>query len=254
VPIVTIAPSRSDEKEKDLIKNNIYELILPDQRRRNHMRNKIVCMKLMFVSAMLFTMILVSSAADLKPIKLNPPSKDRGFTVMKSLSVRASAREYSDKSINLQDLSDLLWAANGINRPDKGLRTASSGMNAQDIDIYVILENGAYLYNAQNNSLEPVNSGDFRSQIAGQSYVKTAPVNLLLVSDMSRFKRGDDESKLVMAALDAGIVSQNISLYCASVGLVTVPRVGVEIKKMEDILKLKKSQRIFMNHPVGYPK
>jgi SagB-type dehydrogenase family enzyme len=193
-------------------------------------------------------------AEDINPLKLNAPSKDRGLSVMKALSVRASAREFSDKDLSLQDLSDLLWAADGINRPDKGLRTASSAMNAQDIDIFVILTNGAYLYNAQSNMLVPVNQGNFASQIASQPYVKTAPVNLILVSDISRFKRVDYSSRLTMAAIDAGIVSQNISIFCAATGLNTVPRTGIDIAKVTEILKLRDSQHILLNHPVGYPK
>jgi SagB-type dehydrogenase family enzyme len=193
-------------------------------------------------------------SADLEPVKLNPPSPDRGLSVMKALAVRASVREYSSRDLTLQDLSDLLWSANGINRPDKGMRTASSAMNAQDIDVYVILSNGAYIYNAQENRLDPVSPGSFSDQIGTQPYVKTAPVNLILVSDLSRFRHGDDETKHTYAAIDAGIVSQNISLFCAAAGLRTVPRAGIDIKRMREVLKLKDSQVILLNHPVGYPK
>jgi SagB-type dehydrogenase family enzyme len=208
-----------------------------------------------FLTAAVFALCFsVAAAADLKPVSLSAPSKDRGFSVIKALSVRASVRAYSDKSLSLQDLSDLLWAADGINRPDKGLRTASSAMNAQDIDVYVILADGAYLYNAKGNVLEPVSAGDYRAVIGKQDYVKTAPVNLILVSDTSRFKNGDEGSKLTMAALDAGIVSQNVSVFCASVGLCTVPRASIDVKKMQEVLKLKDSQKVLLNHPVGYPK
>ena len=106
---------------------------------------------------------------------------------MKALSDRHSDREYAAKELSLQDLSDLLWAANGINRPD-GKRTAPSALNKQDIDIYVIMKEGAYLYDAKANSLQPIAKGDHRAAVAGsQDFVKSAPVSLVLVSDLSRF-------------------------------------------------------------------
>jgi SagB-type dehydrogenase family enzyme len=173
---------------------------------------------------------------------------------MESLSKRASVREYKDSMLSRQDLSDLLWAANGINRPDKNGRTAPSAINAQDIDIYVIIMEGVYLYKAEKHSLNPVQIGDFRKQIGKQSYVETAPVNLILVSDISRFNRGDENQKTMWAAFDAGIVSENISLFCASAGLATVVRAMIEIEKMQSALKLSNTQKIMLNHPVGYLK
>ncbi|GAH04546.1 unnamed protein product, partial [marine sediment metagenome] len=168
----------------------------------------------------LFSLLIICApgflqAQELKPVKLNAPNKDRGLAVMQALSVRASVREWSDQKLSLQDLSDLLWAANGVNRPDEGKRTASSAMNAQDIDIYVFIEEGVYLYDAFKQILNPVCSGDFRS-LPGKT---AAPVNLVLVSDISRFRRGEDSLKLTWAAMDAGIVSQNISVFCAATEL-----------------------------------
>ncbi len=104
-------------------------------------------------------------AQELQTIKLNEPNKTRGLPVMQALSVRASVRDWSDKELSLQDLSDLLWAANGINRPDSKKRTASSAQNAQDVDIYVFMKGGAYLYNAADQALVPVLAGDHRSEL-----------------------------------------------------------------------------------------
>ena len=116
-------------------------------------------------------------AQDLKAIKLSSPDKNRGSSIMKALSDRHSDREYAAKELSLQDLSDLLWAANGINRPD-GKRTAPSALNKQDIDIYVIMKEGAYLYDAKANSLQPIAKGDHRAAVAGsQDFVKSAPGN-----------------------------------------------------------------------------
>jgi hypothetical protein len=114
---------------------------------------------------LLLPLLIWAQAQEPKTIKLNEPNKKRGLPVMEVLSVRASAREWSDQELSLQDLSDLLWAANGINRPESGKRTASSAMNAQDVDIYVFRKDGAYLYDASRHALNLVVAGDFRSDI-----------------------------------------------------------------------------------------
>ncbi len=204
----------------------------------------------------LFSLVIVYAlgfiqAQELEAVKLKAPNKDRGLTVMQALAVRASVREWSDQKLSLRDLSDLLWAADGVNRPDEGKRTASSAMNAQDIDIYVFMEEGVYLYDAFNQILNPVCPGDFRS-LPGKT---AAPVNLVLISDISRFRAGNDSLKLTWAAMDAGIVSQNISVFCAATELVTRPRASFPgMEKMKETLKLKDSQHVMLNHPVGYPK
>jgi SagB-type dehydrogenase family enzyme len=189
-------------------------------------------------------------AQELTPLKLNDPDKSRGLAVMQALAVRASVREYSEQKLSLQDLSDLLWAANGVNRPEEGKRTAPSAMNAQDCEIYVFLEEGIYLYNAFDQLLTPLRSGDYRP-LTG---VADAPVGLVLVSDISKFPSGEDSLKTTWAAIDAGVVSQNISLFCAATGLKTCPRAGLEREKIQEILALKSTQYIMLNHPVGYEK
>jgi SagB-type dehydrogenase family enzyme len=193
-------------------------------------------------------------AQQLKPIALNPPDLKRGLPVMEAFSQRASNTDFSDKKLSLQDLSDLLFAANGVNRKDVNKRTAPSAMNAQDIDVYVFLGEGVYLYDAVKNILNPVVAGDNRVLVAGsQENVVKAPVMLLLVSDISRFKFPDESMKLDAAAKDAGIVSQNINIFCAGLGLYTRTRGTMDIVKIKTLLNLKDSQRPMLNNPVGYP-
>jgi nitroreductase len=193
-------------------------------------------------------------AQDLKPIVLNPPDLKRGLPVMEAFSLRASATEFSDKKLTLQDLSDLLFAANGINRKDVSKRTAPSAMNAQDIDIYVFMQEGIYFYDAAKSILNQIIAGDQRLIVAGrQEAFAKVPVMLLLVSDISRFKMADDAAKLDAAGKDAGIVSQNINIFCAGTGLITRPRGTMDLEKIRSILKLKESQRPLLNNPVGYP-
>ena len=203
----------------------------------------------------LFIMNTLQANEVKKEIRLNAPNKNRGIALMKSIEKRESTREFSSKTLTLQDLSDLLWAANGINRPESGKRTAPSALNKQDIDVYVILPEGAYVYNANMHSLQLVAKGDHRKTVAGQQdFVLQAPVSLVLVSDISRFDMGDSEQVRLMAAMDAGIVSQNINLFCAATGLVTVPRASMDKKQLQEILQLKATQLPLMNNPVGYPK
>jgi SagB-type dehydrogenase family enzyme len=212
-------------------------------------------MKIIRIIILLPFLLIPLIAQTPKTIILNPPDLTRGLPVMKALSLRASANDSDTTRITHQDLSDLLWAANGVNRPESGKRTAPSAVNAQDIDVYVCMEGGMYLYNAKKHVLELVISGDYRKFVAGrqENYAK-APVLCLLVSDISRFKFGSDSLKLILAAEDAGIVSQNIALFCASVGLATRPRITMDQAKLRDILKLKTSEYLMLNNPISIKK
>jgi nitroreductase len=218
-------------------------------------------------------------AAELQTIKLNPPDLKRGLPFMAALAVRASVREFAEKDLSLQDLSDLLWAADGMSRPAENKSTASSAMNAHDIRIYVFMKDGAYLYDSPKHELLPVLAGDFRAQLMMARPAAPAvsaagtpppappaaavpapppqanpPVQIVLVSDSERFKRGTPETKSEWGALDAGIVSQNISIFCAATGLKTVPRAMMDKARIKELLKLTDAQTVFLNHPVGYAK
>lgn len=209
--------------------------------------SSIVTTFLLFVSIM--------NAQNLKEIRLNAPDMTRGANMMKAFANRHSDREFAHKELSIQDISDLLWAANGINRPSEGMRTAPSALNKQDIDIYLFTKEGAYLYDAQLHILKPIAEGDQRSLVAGgQDFVKTAPVCLVYVSDLSRFGLGASEQVKLMGAMDAGIVSQNVNLFCAGVGLSTVPRATMDSEGLKRVLKLSDSQVPMMNNPIGYPK
>lgn len=185
-------------------------------------------------------------------IQLLPVSISTEATLMKALTNRQSTREYAEKDIALQELSNLLWAANGINRPAEGKRTAPSALNTQDIDIYVCKASGTYLYEPKHNQLKRINEKDLRAAVADrQDFVKAAPVCLVLVSNTEKFTRGGGEK---WGGVDAGYVSQNICLYCASAGLATVPRGSMDAVTLKKELKLTDKQTLWLNHPIGYPK
>jgi len=192
-------------------------------------------------------------AQELEVIKLNAPDKTRGSAIMKALNDRQSIREYAADKIKPQDLSDLLWAANGINRPD-GKRTAPSCRDFRDVVVYAVLPEGAYLYDAQEHALIPVSAGDYRGAVAaGQAFAKEAPLSIVLVADMTKYGNMSESSKL-MAAIDVGIVCQNINVACAGLGLVTVPRGTMDHETLKSALKLADNHLLLINNPVGYPK
>lgn len=206
------------------------------------------------ISLLLLLLCTTAVFAAEKVIKLPKPNLKRSGTVMQALSDRCSTREYAVKALTPADLSDLLWAANGVNRVAENKRTAPSAMNKQDVDVYVLLPEGGYLYDAKAHQLTLVAAGDFRTSVAGrQEFAKTAPAVLLLVSDISRFGENNERNRM-MGAMDAGIVSQNISVFCAVARLGTVARATMDAAGLKTALKLKESQVPMLNHPVGYLK
>ncbi len=195
------------------------------------------------------------SAQGTQTIVLKPPDTTRGIPVMKALSLRASQSEFDSADLSLQDLSDLLWAANGINRPDVSKRTAPSAMNWQEIDIYVTLPEGAFVWDAKANTLNPVASADLRATTGTQPFPATAPVNLVYVADMTKAGRpATDPQQLLNIGADAGFIAGHAYLYCASAGLATVVRASVPKEALAKALKLRETQTIVLAQTVGYPK
>jgi SagB-type dehydrogenase family enzyme len=197
----------------------------------------------------------IMNAQSLETIKLPTPALKKDKPFMQAVKERKSSREFSQKELSLQDLSNLLWCANGVNRPESGKRTSPSARNAQDVDIYAVLKDGIYLYEAKEHKLLPVVSGDFRKNTGMQSWVGTAPLNLIYVSDLAKFDFIKEREEQVMtAAIDAGHCSQNVYLYGAAANLAIVTRTSIDKAQMADILKLRPQQLIIMAQTVGYPK
>lgn len=186
-------------------------------------------------------------------IKLPAPRTEGGKPLMEALKDRRTIRSFSDKELSLQELSNLLWAAFGVNRPEEGKRTAPSAVNWQEIDIYVAKKDGLYLYSANKNVLIKILDEDIRGATGGQDFVKDAPINLVYVADYSRMGNAPNERKDFYSATDTGFISQNVYLYCASEGLGTVVRGSVDKEKLHKTMKLKKNQKIILAQTVGYP-
>ncbi len=188
-----------------------------------------------------------------KEIVLPKPDRTGGIPIMAAINKRESSRTFSDKKIPEQILSNILWAACGINRPDSGKRTAPSAMNRQEIDIFAATDNGLYRYNAARHSIELVTSGDIRSLTGIQGFVKNAPLTLVFVADMSKVAGDKRDDKLIHAGADTGFIGENVYLYCASEGLAVVIRVYIDKEALGKAMNLKESQMIILAQTIGYP-
>ncbi len=191
---------------------------------------------------------------EIKLVLLPAPHVDSGRPLMQVLKDRHSSRSFSSEKLSPQVLSDLLWAAFGINRPDSGKRTAPSALNRQEIDIYVATADGLYLYDAQSQALRLVLPDDIRALTGLQDFVKEAAVNLVYVADLSKIAPASKEEKDLYSAADTGFISQNVYLYCASERLATVVRASIDRQALAKAMNLRPDQKIILAQSVGYPK
>lgn len=201
-----------------------------------------------------FMLSIVAMAQDMEVIKLPKPQTEGGKPLMEALKARQTGREFSPEKLPLRVLSNLLWAADGINRPESGKRTAPSAVNWQEIDIYVALEEGLYLYNVKDHILVPVLAKDLRGDTGPQPFVAGAPLNLVYVADYTRMGTAAEKDKDFYSATDTGFISQNVYLYCASEGLSTVVRGYVDKESLAKAMGLKPTQKVILAQTVGYPK
>ncbi|MGA2525665.1 MAG: SagB/ThcOx family dehydrogenase [Smithellaceae bacterium] len=215
--------------------------------------------KILLSVAIIFCFVSSSIAADLSPIKLFPPDMKGGKSLMQSLQERKTSRSFNTKKLPIEVLSNLLWSACGINRPDSGKRTAPSASNRQEIDVYVAMEEGLYFYNAKAHVLEPVLKNDLRKNTTtfpqpSRSSVEGAPLQLIYVADYSKMSvYTNDEEKKFYSAADTGFIAQNVYLYCSSEGLVTGVRGLVDRDALSKNMKLRDRQKIVLVQAVGYP-
>jgi nitroreductase len=203
--------------------------------------------------AVLLMCPIPTSGQELKAVQLLEPQMDIGRPLMQVLKDRRSSRAFSTEKLPRQVLSNMLWAAFGINRPDSGKRTAPSAMNWQEIDIYVATGDGLYLYDAKAHVLKPIIAEDIRGMTGRQPFVRDVPVNLVYVADFSRMGGAKADDKVLYSAAGTGFISQNVYLYCASEGLATVVRGLVDRPALEKAMRLRPDQRVILAQSVGYP-
>ncbi len=188
--------------------------------------------------------ILIGFNLHAQDVQLPTPVRSGGKPLMDALNQRHSTRTFQDKELSLQQLSDLLWAANGFNRADK--RTAPTANNRQELELYVTTSKSLYFYDARNHLLKEVKKGDFRAETGTQDFVAIVPLNLIFVADMQK------ASSREYAYIGCGFVSQNIYLYAVSEGLGTVVRGSFDKERLHSLLELKPSQEVLLTQSVGY--
>ena len=206
------------------------------------------------LAAFAISAFLISAhAQELKPLLLPPPRTDAGKPLMVALTQRQTIRDIKADRLADQTLADLLWAGFGINRPASRSRTAPSAMNSQEVDLYVALPQGLYLYEPQTNALKALIGDDVRPRTGGQEFARTAPVTLVFVADLSRLAKVEPDRREFYAAFDAGCICQNLYLFCASAGLATVVH-DLDRAPLAKAMKLGPNQKIIMAQAIGYPK
>jgi SagB-type dehydrogenase family enzyme len=189
-----------------------------------------------------------------KTKQLLPPVRKGGMPLMEALDKRCSTRDFTDKDLPEQTLSNLLWAAFGINREESDKHTAPSSNNNQEIDIYVVTAHGAFKYVPKGHLLELISDEDFRSVCGEQAYVATAAINLVYVSDLSRTDQKDLNAEPLASYSNVGFIAQNVYLFCASEGLGAVIRGWIKKETLQEKLQLKPNQKIILSQSVGFPK
>jgi SagB-type dehydrogenase family enzyme len=211
-------------------------------------------LKKIFLISLILSFAVSVSAQELSSIKLPPPQLDNQKSLAQALKDRKSTRTFAKKQLPLQTISNLLWSACGINRPDTGRRTAPSAVNWQEIDVYVASAEGLYLYDVKQHALKQILNQDIRALTGKQPFVGEAAVNLIYVADFSKMGGANAEERIFYSAADTGFISQNVYLYCTTEGLATVVRALIDKEELAKTMKLRNSQKIMLAQSVGYPK
>ena len=204
-------------------------------------------------SAASASLVGLARAQDPEPFQLPSPGSQGGKPLIEALKLRRSIREYSPRSLRPQILSDLLWAAFGINRPAPGDRTAPYWRHVMVIDIYAAMADGVWIYEPKAHKLLPHLHDDIRAKTGTQGFVATAPLNLIYVAHGERMGDISAEDKRLYASVDAGFIGQNVYLFCASEGLATVFRAALDYRGLGNALELGAGQFVAFAQTVGYP-
>ena len=204
-----------------------------------------------------------TKVTELQPITLVAPQTEGGKSVLAALKERKTIRNVSDKSLEPQMLSNLLWAAFGQNRESGSLRgrsgrTAASASNSQEIDLYVALLNGVYIYDAAGHKLNPVAAGDFRA-LSGRRAAATAPVNIFYVVDIAKYRDApiqepglrDPEVQKSYYYVATGLIAGNVYLFAASQGLAAWFH-NCDKENTPKEFKLRPEQHVLFSQTVGY--
>jgi len=196
--------------------------------------------------------LLNVKAQVLETITLPTAQKTGGMPLMEAFQLRKSQRSFSSKELTTQQISNLLWSAYGINRPE-GFRTVPAAKNWFEYDIYLLKSDGWFLYEVRKHALLKMGNEDLRIFGGTQDFVKAAPVILVYVADFGRMNDTTDELRKFFSAVDVGYISQNVYLWCASEGLATIILGQVDKIKVREVLKLRPDQQVILSQPVAFP-
>jgi nitroreductase len=194
----------------------------------------------------------VAPAEEASVIELPPPRSRGGKPLIEALRLRRSIRQYAPRPLPPQLLSDLLWAAFGVNRPS-GDRTAPYWRHIMVIDIYAALADGVWLYDPNGHRLLPHLKDDIRAETGTQDFVGSAPLNLVYVAHGERMADVSAEDRRLYASVDTGFIGQNVYLFCASEGLATVFRAALDYERLARTMRLGSGQFVTFAQTVGYP-
>jgi SagB-type dehydrogenase family enzyme len=234
--------------------HNIREIMHMDKRNRQRELLRLAAICIILVLGMTILVLTRNVAlAEEQTIQLSNPQTDHN-PFLQLLMKRASARSFSSEPLPGNVLSNLLWAAAGISRPESGRRTAPTASNRQEMDVYAATAKGLYLYEAKSNTLKLILAKDIREMTGKQPYVKDAAVNLIYVADYAKMNAKSEEDRMIYAASATGFISENVYLYCASEGLATVVRAFIDRPALAEVMKLRPDQKIILAQSVGYPK
>ncbi len=209
-------------------------------------------MKVLFLSLIILASQVCAFSQEKQVIKLPEPQLNKGVPLMQAFKNRKSTRSFSERDIPLQEMANLLWAANGYNRPEESRRTVPTSQNKQEIEIYVSNKYGLFLYDAKQHALVTIHNRDIRALTGMQPYVAKAPANIVIVADLSKMAGNDNQVKYQTANIDAGFVAQNIYLYCASENMGAVVRGSVDRQKLAPEMGLGENYYIVVAQTVGY--
>jgi SagB-type dehydrogenase family enzyme len=216
-----------------------YEIYLPGMKK----------FTLLFTLLMALSTFLSGQSSD---IQLPEPQTAGGMPLMEALSKRQSSRSYKQDALDLQTLSNLLWAANGYNRRDEQKRTAPTSRNRQEMEVYVAMKNGLYYYDAWENKLILKVAEDIRAATGLQDFPAIAPVNLVFVANMEKAEDPTSERQHYASHINTGYIAQNVYLFCASEGLATVSRAWLDKDVLAATMQLDSLQKIILCQTVGY--
>lgn len=197
-------------------------------------------------------------AQGFQPIVLPKPQKQGGKSLLEALNERRTNRSIAEKKLPAQILSNLLWAASGVNRESGAMRTAPSAMGVREIDLYVFLPEGVYLFDAEAHALKPALAGDHRAKTGNQEDVGKAPVSLVYVADFNKYGAGrmtqsDPSVQAAWSNAHAGFIGQNVYLYAAAEGLACWFRAMIDQGALGKLLNLKTGQKALYSQGIGYP-